>query len=330
MANTEFQRRILRAADPFTFDQSPLESQTKYKNQHLLRSWLDRSIQHEASVKPYSQRAYLVASDLSLLQSSYANAKSLDSEVARRPPERSDKELRKLYQKHWAVEIGGRYYELVQKDGWSEFSCASVARRDLRRVITKIFIGRTHMVPQVLERIGKRTFCVQLVNGVYFPACFNILSGQAIISTQTSYEVTRDNCHRFVRVFASICLCPCHNLEPLDFLPFGIEEHLATSKLDANTGLRSGSNASGTAKASNLVGGEGSFWEKRYRQPGFELRRMVRSVTKKQDTDSDGNSTNTRYIIHQEETSYCELFFHCFVNLSCHGARITDKRSLGD
>ena len=155
MAITDFQHRILRAADPFVFDQNPLQSQTKYESQHLLRSWIERSVTHEVIVKPYSQRAYLVASDLSLLQSSYANAKSLDADVARRPPRQPSEELRKLYQKHWAIEIGGRYYELVQKDGLSEFSCASVTRRDLRRVVMRIFVGRSHMAPQVLEAIGE-------------------------------------------------------------------------------------------------------------------------------------------------------------------------------
>lgn len=33
---------------------------------------------------------------------------------------------------------------------------------------------------------------------------------------------------------------------------------------------------------------------------------MVRYITKVQDTDSEGSSTNTRYRVYEEETSYCK------------------------
>ena len=66
--------------------------------------------------------------------------------------------------------------------------------------------------------------------------CWDI-TGKAVIATQTKYELTRDNCHRFVRVFIALTLCPNHPADTLPSLPFGVEELIATRGLSQSRRL---------------------------------------------------------------------------------------------
>lgn len=75
--------------------------------------------------------------------------------MAQRSPRRSDAELSKLYQKHWAIEIVGRYHELAQRDGAFRFSAAYVVKRDTRGVVSRMFIGSSRTEMQILKAVGK-------------------------------------------------------------------------------------------------------------------------------------------------------------------------------
>lgn len=80
-----------------------------------------------------------------------------------RPPPQSRFQGSKTAEQHWAVEVGGRYFELeVRKkaygDGvksFSRFTCKHRAGQTDREITEKIYVGRTHMTHSVLREIGK-------------------------------------------------------------------------------------------------------------------------------------------------------------------------------
>ena len=145
-----------------------------------------------------------------------------------------------------------------------------------------------------------------------------------MIATQTRYELTRDNCHRFVRLFTTLTLCPNHPADTLPSLPFDVEELVATSGLSQTSGCQgldgsrrrkpSGflsslfdttSYESDAHRASRLVG-EGAEWALHREDFGSELSLIVRRL--KQKTVSDGDDTKfiDEFDVNQEQTSYCK------------------------
>lgn len=151
--------------------------------------------------------------------------------------------------------------------------------------------------------------------------CWDI-TGKAVIATQTKYELTRDNCHRFVRVFIALTLCPNHPADTLPSLPFGVEELIATRGLSQADGCRgldgsrrkrpSGfiaslfdttSYESNSHRASRLVG-EGAEWTLCREDFGSELSLIIRRLEQKTESDGEDTIYLNEFSVHQEQTSY--------------------------
>jgi hypothetical protein len=137
-------------------------------------------------------------------------------------------------------------------------------------------------------------------------------TGKAVIATQTKYELTRDNCHRFVRVFVALTLCPNHPTDTLPSLPFGVEELIATRGLNQKDGCR-GLIASlfdmtifesVLHHASRRVG-EGAEWSQRRELFGGELSLIIRRLEQKTEHDGEKTIYLNKFTVHQEQTSYC-------------------------
>ena len=156
MAAEAFQSNLVRIADPACIYAKQLRSQTAKKTLRTLEDWADCMHKYEKQVKDPRDRVYLVASDIRLSEVSYqASRKSTSS---KHDPDDfiSTLKLQTLHEKHWAVETDGRYYELFQQEGDSEFSCRAYVDNDFRHVIARIFIGCTHMGHIALQAIGMR------------------------------------------------------------------------------------------------------------------------------------------------------------------------------
>lgn len=149
------------------------------------------------------------------------------------------------------------------------------------------------------------------------------ITGEAVITTQTRYELTRDNCHRFVRVFTTLTLCPNHPADTLPSLPFDVEELIATSDLSQRDGCRGvagcGRRPSGfieslfssfqpendAHRASRLVG-EGAEWTLQREAFGSELSLTIRQLLQKTSYDGEGTTFLDEFYVCQEQTSYCK------------------------
>lgn len=142
-----------------------------------------------------------------------------------------------------------------------------------------------------------------------------------MIATQTRYELTRANCHRFVRVFTTLSICPNHTANTISCLPFDVEERIATNGLNKWSGL-AGQPAGKTFGLSILSYdedhmhyasrkvGQGAEWKLQRDDLGIELRLTIRRLKQKTETKITGETTKTVYLdefkVNQEETSYCE------------------------
>jgi hypothetical protein len=140
-----------------------------------------------------------------------------------------------------------------------------------------------------------------------------------VIATQTKYELTRDNCHRFVRVFSALALCPNHSAHTLPALPFDVEEYVATRDLSPRSGY--GGNPAGTYfgiswlshgeddrhRASRLWG-EGAEWLIQKSDFGIELSLTIRGLKQKTERKDEKTIYLNQFYVHQEETSYSMLF----------------------
>jgi hypothetical protein len=109
------------------------------------------------------------------------------------------------------------------------------------------------------------------------------LSGEAVIATQTKYELTRDNYHRFVRVFTILALCPNHVSHSIPDLPFDVEEYIATRGLNQRNGHQGspGGKILGLSydedylnRASRKLG-EGAVWTLERDAHGLELKHTI-------------------------------------------------------
>jgi hypothetical protein len=105
-------------------------------------------------------------SDLKLLLASRQKVQKVLDETTReiRHPKvfLDPKEIDDLHEKHWAIEIDGRYYELVRdEDDQSHFSARNRVGHFDRRVASRIFMGTTHCEHHALESIGMSECCQQ-------------------------------------------------------------------------------------------------------------------------------------------------------------------------
>jgi hypothetical protein len=152
-------RKVGRLMDPLDVDLLRIGTQTSTKNDDLLYDWAGEMRLHESkTARPY-ERVYLVVSDLKLLLASRQKIeKTLDEKI--RSVRHSDvfldsKEIDGLREKHWAVEVDGRYYELDRdKEDRSFFSARKHVGHFDRRVAARIFIGTTHFEHRALKSIG--------------------------------------------------------------------------------------------------------------------------------------------------------------------------------
>lgn len=152
-----FAKKIDRMLDLAHADMNFVHTQTKRRNHKQLLQWAEHMCQHEARTEPH-KRVYLVASDLRLVvtsQRSSSNSKWQKSRCRQRGDTfLKEKDVRTLHEKHWAVEINGRYYELVRSPYGSRFSSTIPVHRCDRQITARIFIGTTHCEHDALEEIG--------------------------------------------------------------------------------------------------------------------------------------------------------------------------------
>lgn len=156
-AAAAFASKVQRMLDLADADMKKVRTQTARKNHNQLLRWADHMRQHEARTELH-ERVYLVASDLRLVlksQRSSGNNKWQESRCRqRRDTFLEEKNVGTLHEKHWAVEVNGRYYELVRGACGSRFSSTKPVERCDRQIAARIFIGTTHCEHNALEEIG--------------------------------------------------------------------------------------------------------------------------------------------------------------------------------
>jgi hypothetical protein len=194
------------------------------------------------------------------------------------------------------------YYELIQRDNVSKFSSDVAVERNDRRIVARIFLGVTHCHYNALKEIGKMQKLRQMYQGEITK------NWQARQSLQRKPDLSSlgINCHRFVRIFTALALCPNHAEHTIPSLPFDIEELIATKNLNQKTGLAGDPYLyDARHRASRLVG-EGVEWGYFRNNLGTELRRTIRYLYPRH---VPGGEHERRYVnefsVHREQTSYC-------------------------
>lgn len=155
-----FAQSIQDVIDPSKVDMHYFRTQTARKSRESLMKWARYMKDHEAQFQNRSVRVYLVVSDLRLKMSSQGFSSSADSQ-AREFVNARDKaylpleQASSLHEKHWALEIDGVYYELIQRSNVSKFSSNVTVGRNDRHIVARIFLGGTHCHHDALKEIGK-------------------------------------------------------------------------------------------------------------------------------------------------------------------------------
>jgi Tfp pilus assembly protein PilV len=156
-ATAAFAIKVQRMLDLAHADMNFVHTQTTRRNHKQLLQWAEHMRQHEARTELH-ERVYLVASDLRLVvtsQQSSDNSKWQKSRCRqRRDTFLEEKDVRTLHEKHWAVEINRRHYELVRSAYGSRFSCTNRVEWCDRQITARIFVGTTHCEHNALEEIG--------------------------------------------------------------------------------------------------------------------------------------------------------------------------------
>jgi hypothetical protein len=119
-----------------------------------------------------------------------------------------------------------------------------------------------------------------------------------VIASQVTYELTRNNCHRFVRVFTSLMLCRNHSAHTIPELPFGVEERLASRKAKV---MRKSIRQNEMEVFRHV--GAGVAWDFFVDGLQAELRRTVRTLEPKL-SGSYNNEYRNEFTSKQEQTSY--------------------------
>jgi hypothetical protein len=155
-----FVERVHAMTDLLYINTRRIQTQTAKSNHDVLLWWSDYMRYHEAQTKRPHERVYLVASDLRLVFQSnlYSGPNKWEARPSR---QRSglflkDKDIKTLHEKHWAIEINGRYYELNRDDRGSNFSSAIRVGDCDRHIAARIFMGTTHCKHRALKDIGTR------------------------------------------------------------------------------------------------------------------------------------------------------------------------------
>lgn len=160
-ATAELARNFKGMFDPSKVDMHKIRTQTARMNNELLLNWADHMYHHEAQTEKQHERVYLVVSDLKLIAASQHYSGQVKWQRNQSKPRAHlflhEQDVETLHEKHWAVEINGRYYELVRDEDASFFSSANRVEDNDRQIVARIFIGTTHLGHPALKDIGKCT-----------------------------------------------------------------------------------------------------------------------------------------------------------------------------
>lgn len=155
-----FAQSIQEVIDPSKVDMHYFRTQTSRKSHESLMKWARHMEEHEDRFRNQSERVYLVVSDLRLKMSSQGFSNSVGCQAKTRVNVRNEvylplQQASSLHEKHWALEVDGVYYELIQRDNVSKFSSDIAVERNDRRIVARIFLGVTHCHYNALKEIGK-------------------------------------------------------------------------------------------------------------------------------------------------------------------------------
>ena len=162
-----FARQLQDIVDPSKPDMHYINTQTAMKSYDMLRHWAKHMGYHELQTTQPHERVYLVVSDLKLKLSFQQYSGSIGSQKGCFAPRRGiflhEKDIETLHEKHWAVEIDGRYYELVRNDrNISSFSSEALVEDNDRQIVARIFMGSTHIERRGLSSIGSYNKILQI------------------------------------------------------------------------------------------------------------------------------------------------------------------------
>lgn len=157
-AAAAFRHRIERITDLSSAHMHIMETQTTNENIEVLRRWAKHMNYHQSQTRQRHERVYLVASDLRAFTASqlYSGKEKWRTSASRQRQDLflDEEELESLHEKHWAVEVDGRYYELVRDEYGSHFSSAIRTEDCDRHFAARIFLGTTHCEHSALKAIG--------------------------------------------------------------------------------------------------------------------------------------------------------------------------------
>lgn len=165
-----FAESIQHVIDPSKVDMHYFKTQTSRKSRESLLKWARNMENHEDQFRNLSERVYLVVSDLRLKVSAQDFSNSLGRQAKNFANMRNEVclplgQAYTLHEKHWAIEVDGIYYELVQQDNISSFSSTITVESDNRHIVARIFLGATHCCHGALKEIGMMQRPPQLDQG---------------------------------------------------------------------------------------------------------------------------------------------------------------------
>jgi hypothetical protein len=151
--------RVQSMADPSKVNMYKIHTRTARMNREKLLRWKEEMDTHQQQTKDPRERVYLVVSDLRLLAMSenYSGQGKWHSAHTDLPhrPFLHERDINSLHESHWAIEIHGRYYELVRVHGdRSKFSSEHRVEENGRQIMARIFLGTTHLGHHALDAIG--------------------------------------------------------------------------------------------------------------------------------------------------------------------------------
>jgi hypothetical protein len=155
-----FAQSIQDVIDPSKVDLHYFKTQTSWKSRESLIKWARHMEEHEEQFENRSDRVYLVISDLRLKMSSQGSSSFVGNQGRNRTKARNEvylplEQAADLHEKHWALEVDGIYYELVQRNNVSMFSSDVTVENHNRHIVARIFLGVTHCLHNALKKIGK-------------------------------------------------------------------------------------------------------------------------------------------------------------------------------
>jgi hypothetical protein len=155
-----FAQSIQDVIDPSKVDMHYFRTQTSRKSHESPMKWARHMEQHEDRLRNESEKVYLVVSDLRIKISSQDFSNTVGRQAKNCTHTRNEvylplRQAYTLHEKHWAIEVDGVYYELIQRNNVSKFSSDVTVERNDRHTVARIFLGITHCRHDALKEIGK-------------------------------------------------------------------------------------------------------------------------------------------------------------------------------